>query len=186
MRADAARNRAKLLEAAQTLVREQGAENVTMEAVAAAACVGKGTVFRRFGDRAGLMYALLDQGERDFQQAFIFGPPPLGPGAPPVERLEAFGAALLRHLERHLDVFVAASREPVKRLGVGPARVHATHIAMLLQQAKVGGDVEQLTQVLLGFFEPSQVKYLLTERGRSVEDLERGWRDLVRRITHRC
>lgn len=50
-RADAARNRRRLLDAAQRLVAEQGADHVTMEAVAAAAEVGKGTVFRRFGDR---------------------------------------------------------------------------------------------------------------------------------------
>ncbi|MFV2121511.1 TetR family transcriptional regulator, partial [Streptomyces sp. Act-28] len=53
LRADAARNRARLLEAAARLAAEQGAANLTMEAVACAAQVGKGTVFRRFGDRSG-------------------------------------------------------------------------------------------------------------------------------------
>src|SRR4051812_22992358 len=70
LRADAARNRLRLLEVAAELSAEHGAANVTMEAVAAAAGVGKGTVFRRFGDRAGLMVALLDHHEQQIQAAF--------------------------------------------------------------------------------------------------------------------
>src|SRR5689334_14040191 len=96
LRADAARNRARLLEAAARLIAEHGAAGVTMEAVAAAANVGKGTVFRRFGDRTGLLMALLDHSERKFQASILSGPAPLGPGAPPVERLRAFGCAALR------------------------------------------------------------------------------------------
>ena len=52
-RADAARNRARILAAAEELVAEQGIEAVSMEDVARAACVGTGTLYRRFGDRAG-------------------------------------------------------------------------------------------------------------------------------------
>ncbi|MCZ9343737.1 TetR/AcrR family transcriptional regulator, partial [Streptomyces sp. TRM76130] len=76
LRADAARNRARLLEAAARLVAEHGAAGVTMEAVAAAAQVGKGTVFRRFGDRTGLLMALMDHSEKKFQAALLSGPPP--------------------------------------------------------------------------------------------------------------
>jgi len=49
---------------------------MTMDAVASAAGVGKGTVFRRFGDRAGLTVALLDDYMLEFQDAFLSGPPP--------------------------------------------------------------------------------------------------------------
>ncbi len=83
LRADAARNRARLLEAAARLVEQHGAAGVTMEAVAVAAQVGKGTVFRRFGDRTGLLTALLDHSEKKLQAAFLAGPPPLGPGRRP-------------------------------------------------------------------------------------------------------
>ncbi|WP_280465483.1 TetR/AcrR family transcriptional regulator, partial [Nocardia brasiliensis] len=82
-RADAARNRQLLLDAAQQLVREHDVDSLTMDALAKRAGVGKGTVFRRFGNRSGLLLALLDHSERKFQHAFMFGPPPLGPGAPP-------------------------------------------------------------------------------------------------------
>src|SRR5712675_921482 len=95
-RADAARNREALLDAAARLLRECGAEGLTMDAVACAAGVGKGTLFRRFGDRASLFHALIDDRERAFQEAFIRGPAPLGPGAPVTERLTAFGHAMFQ------------------------------------------------------------------------------------------
>src|ERR1700726_2677170 len=69
--------------------------HASMQAVATAAGVGKGTVFHRFGDRDGLTQALLDDYMRDFQDAFLHGPPPLGPGAPPDERLAAFVVELV-------------------------------------------------------------------------------------------
>src|SRR5246127_5194779 len=90
-RGDAARNRALLLQAARSLVAKRGADGVTMDDIAAEAGVGKGTLFRRFGSRAGLMMVLLDEDKRASQQAFLFGPPPLGPDAHPMDRLVAFG-----------------------------------------------------------------------------------------------
>src|SRR6202012_3137455 len=84
-RGDAARNRVLLLDAARRLIAERGADAVSMDDIAAAAGVGKGTVFRRFGSRAGMMRVLFDEDERASQEAFLFGPPPLGPDAPPLD-----------------------------------------------------------------------------------------------------
>src|SRR4051794_4234839 len=81
-RADAARNRARILAAAAELVAERGIEHVSMDDVARAACVGTGTLYRRFGDRAGLALALLDEHTRAFQDALISGPPPPRPRSP--------------------------------------------------------------------------------------------------------
>jgi Bacterial regulatory proteins, tetR family len=67
-------------------VPEQGVDSVTTDAVASAAGVGKGTLFRRFSDRSGVLRALMDERERAFQDSFIRGPAPLGPGASPRER----------------------------------------------------------------------------------------------------
>ncbi|MEO5744513.1 MAG: helix-turn-helix domain-containing protein, partial [Terracoccus sp.] len=88
-RADAVRNREVLLEAAQRLVAQRGADAVTMAQVAIEGGVGKGTVYRRFGSRQGLMAALLDHSEARWQAAVISGPAPLGPGAAPLDRLLA-------------------------------------------------------------------------------------------------
>ena len=67
-----------------------------MDTVASEAGVGKGTLFRRFESREGLMAAVLDDSESAWQAAVISGPPPLGPGAPPMERMLAFGHSRLR------------------------------------------------------------------------------------------
>src|SRR6201996_388967 len=137
-RGDAARNRALLLDAARRLVGERGADAVTMDDVAAAAGVGKGTVFRRFGSRAGLMMVLLDEDERANQQAFLFGPPPLGPEAPPMDRLVAFGRERLRFVHTHHALLSAANRDPHTR-HVGAAAVQRTHVRVLLQTAHTTG-----------------------------------------------
>src|SRR6185503_2851668 len=79
-RADATANRNRILCAARRLLAEHGVEALTMQAVASAAGVGKGTVFHRFGDRDGLTGALIDEYMRAFQDEFLHGAPPLGPG----------------------------------------------------------------------------------------------------------
>ena len=57
-RADAARNRARILTAAEELFAERGAATVTMEDIARAAGVGRGTLYRRYPDRAAIATAL--------------------------------------------------------------------------------------------------------------------------------
>ncbi|MFZ2509593.1 MAG: helix-turn-helix domain-containing protein, partial [Gordonia sp. (in: high G+C Gram-positive bacteria)] len=115
-RADAARNRQLLLTAAKSLIDQHGAAAVTMDAVARAAGVGKGTVFRRFGNRTGLMMALLDHSEHSLQYGFLGGPPPLGPGAPPLNRLIAYGRARLKMTVDHLDILLEAGADDTNRL----------------------------------------------------------------------
>src|SRR6187401_1479801 len=133
-RGDAARNRALLLDAARRLVDEHGAEAVTTDDIAAAAGVGKGTLFRRFGSRAGLMIVLLDEDEKVQQQAFLFGPPPLGPGAPPLERLIAYGHTRLNFVTAHQALLSDANRDPQMRFNA-PASLHHRHVTVLLEDA---------------------------------------------------
>jgi len=183
LRADAARNRARLLDAAARLVAEHGAAGVTMEAVAAEANVGKGTVFRRFGDRTGLLTALLDHSARTFQTAFLSGPPPLGPGAPPVERLHAFGHALLCTTTDHLDLQLAAEASADRRFAAGAWRFMHSHVVMLLRQCVPDGDHELLAHALMGYLSPALVHHMVRQCGEPVARLEAGWSDLVDRVT---
>ncbi|MFE1952657.1 MULTISPECIES: TetR/AcrR family transcriptional regulator [Streptomyces] len=183
LRADAARNRARLLEAAARLVAERGAAAVTMEAVAAEACVGKGTVFRRFGDRVGLLTALLDHTASRLQADLISGPPPLGPGAPPVERLRAFGLEVLRRSSEQLELFLAAQDEPARRVGHPSQRVLTLHATILLREIDPGADHELQAHALLGYLDPAVIHFLTKERGMPLERLEEGWLDLVERIS---
>src|SRR5689334_1996035 len=62
-RADAARSRGATLGAAR-LFDEHGADGAATDQVAAAGGVGRGTLFRRFGDRSGLATALLTDREQ--------------------------------------------------------------------------------------------------------------------------
>src|ERR1700722_18353856 len=114
-RADAARNRRLLLATARAMLAEHGADKLTMDGLAERAGLGKGTVFRRFGTRAGIFQALLDDDERDFQRQVLSGPPPLGPGAAPLDRLIAYAAAGIDFLIGHGEIARAAlgGREPV-------------------------------------------------------------------------
>lgn len=183
LRADAARNRARLLDAAARLVAEHGAAAVTMEAVAAAAQVGKGTVFRRFGDRTGLLTALLDHSEKKFQASFLTGPAPLGPGAPPVERLRAFGCAALRRADADLELQLAAEPCPDRRFIVPARRVRYGHVVLLLRQAVPDADAELLAQTLMGYLEPALIHHLTRQCHMPMERLQAGWHDLVERLT---
>jgi AcrR family transcriptional regulator len=89
-RADAARNRQAILEAADRLFANSAAPRaVTMDDIAKAAGVGKGTLFRRFGDRAGLIRYLYAQRLAPLRQRIESGPPPLGPGTPARLRVAA-------------------------------------------------------------------------------------------------
>jgi len=181
LRADAARNRDKVLAAAEKLFAERSADCVTMDAVAAEAGVGKGTLFRGFGDRAGLVLALLTEHERRLQEEMIRGPAPLGPGAPPVERLIAFGERLLRHLARHGDLIAAADGR-LDRYRTGPFSVYRAHVGLLVREAAPDADWEYLTDALLASLGASHVNYMRRARGMSEERLAAGWADLVRRL----
>lgn len=149
-RADAARNREKVLKAAARLFAEKGVEAVSMDAIAAEAGVGKGTLFRRFGDKSGLAVALLDRREQELQERILSGPPPLGPGAPAAERLAAFTAAYLDYLFAHLDlVRMSETASPGARYRIGAYRFWHRHVVILLTEARPGADAEALSHLML-------------------------------------
>ncbi|MBV2155041.1 TetR/AcrR family transcriptional regulator [Kitasatospora sp. SUK 42] len=162
-RADAARNRAAVLEAAARLFAEQGVEAVSMDQVAAAAGVGKGTLFRRFGDKSGLAAALLDARERVLQEAVLSGPPPLGPGAPADERLAAFLNAYFDYLLEHLAlVRMSETATPGARYRIGAYRFWHRHVAILLATVP---DPDHTAHALLAPLAADHVAALLPELG---------------------
>ncbi|KJY25231.1 TetR family transcriptional regulator [Streptomyces sp. NRRL S-495] len=162
-RADAARNRIAVLDAAARLFAEHGVEAVSMDQVAAAAGVGKGTLFRRFGDKSGLAAALLDTRERVLQEAVLHGPPPLGPGAPPAERLAAFLNAYLDYLLEHLAlVRMSETATPGARYRIGAYRFWHRHVAILLTPTP---DPDPTAHTLLAAVAADHVAALLPELG---------------------
>ncbi|RLK54980.1 TetR/AcrR family transcriptional regulator [Actinokineospora cianjurensis] len=182
-RADAARNRRKILDAAAHIVATAGVDGLSMEEVAQRAGVGIGTVYRRFGDRAGLAYALLDERERELQTAFLSGPPPLGPGAEPVERIKAFLHALHDRVEAQPDLLVVAEMNSTHaRFTGGAYAVHHTHLVTLLNQARPGCDAHYLADALLAPLAASTITYQRL-RGMSAERIKSGLDELLEGIT---
>ncbi|WP_159620540.1 TetR/AcrR family transcriptional regulator [Arthrobacter zhaoguopingii] len=183
-RADAARNRQLLLEAAVRIVELRGPEKLTMDEAARHAGVGKGTLFRRFGNKTGLIQALLDQSGRDFQAAFMSGPPPLGPGAAPGERLKAFGEASIRRCEFQGHLLRAAQEGP-EALGHPTQRLSRQHLGLLLREAGTTGDVELAAYQLAAYLNAGLLIHLMEERRMPQERLIAGWNELVERFLPR-
>jgi len=139
-----------------------------MDGIAAAAGVGKGTLFRRFGDKAGLAAALLDEQERALQEAILFGPAPLGPGRTdehpaPRERLRAFVDAYLGYLLAHLAVVrMSETATPGARYRIGAYRLWHRHVSLILGDAS---DPAAGAHTLLAALGADHVHAMLAEIG---------------------
>ncbi len=183
-RADAARNRRRVLEAARQLFAERGVQAVTMSDVARAAGVAKGTIFHRFGDRPGLAQALVDEAERELQEQVLRGPPPLGPGAPPRERLTAFLDALLTLTAEHRDLLLEVdSAGPSARHRTGAYRAWLQHTVLLLEQAGTDGDRRLLAHALLAPLSPELLWHLEEDQRSDVDALRPVLAELARRVS---
>lgn len=181
-RRDAARNRELLIEAAQRLFAEHGVDAVSMDAVAQAAGVGKGTVFRRFGSRAGLLQSLLDQDEIELQQRFMFGPPPCGPGGDPTTRLIEYGKARMHLISRHGDLLRGAEQATRDPFDAPPWRVSAMTVRSMLVEAGRAEDADVWAAALMATLSPGWVLHQLAS-GVSEQTLETVWAEHVRLLT---
>ena len=163
-RADAAANRRRILDAARHVLAERGADGTSIDAVTAEAGVGKGTVFRRFGDRAGLFQALLDDSLRSFQDEFMHGPPPLGPGAPAGQRLTSFFDRALELFDAQLELLLALERD---RRGppMGGYLAMSVHVESLVAEIDPQLDASVTAQLLLNAANPSVLRYLRRDAG---------------------
>ena len=148
-RADAARNRRAILDAAAKLLAERRADNVSIEQIAAAAGVGKGTVFHRFGNRAGLLRELVMNRAETLRGAVTSGEPPLGPGAPARERLLAFVAAWADLAIDNFELYAAYSTTAPDPRAEDLHAFWYRHIAELLRELRPGiVDAELQAQLL--------------------------------------
>jgi AcrR family transcriptional regulator len=183
-RADAARNREHLLAVVREMVAEHGAGKVTMDGLAERAGLGKGTVFRRFGTRAGIFRALLHADEILFQDKVMRGEPPLGPGAAPVPRLVAYGHARLDFLFDHFAIYRAAidRNAPVSASGIEFSRIH---IRMLVELAVPGiAELDNLAiQLAIALEGPLMLAAeLLPGNVEPAGSLSGSWQNLIERV----
>jgi AcrR family transcriptional regulator len=157
-RADAARNRRAILAATEELLATHRPQDISIEQVALAAGVGKGTVFHRFGSRMGLMTALMIERAQALTEAVTSGPPPLGPGAPDRERLLAFLDVVIEVVGRNKSLlaelaFSGAAEPAAKddhRDDHPVYRFWHGHISTLIAAQRPEVDAEMIAHVLLG------------------------------------
>jgi AcrR family transcriptional regulator len=161
-RADAARNRRAILAATERLLASHRPQDISMEQVAAAAGVGKGTVFHRFGNRNGLMYALMVQRAQALEEAVTAGPPPLGPGAPDRDRLLAFLDAIVGVVSRNKSLMAELAHTagpPPHPAGADAGqdrRKHPVyefwhgHISALIAAQRPDADTDLIAHLMLG------------------------------------
>ncbi len=177
-RKDAVRNRKKILEAAKKLLRTRGLDGVCMDELAAAAGVGKGTLYRRFTDKHALFRALLDDDETALQEAARarFGLPK---DAPPPQRLMTTWSAFVDFVVDHADVLGAAEAEAKQATLCDSAPWRWRHIE-LVRHLKACGIVEaraaMLADAWLSSLGADVVRRALAQA--SADDVKETWRAL--------
>ncbi|MEU5292030.1 TetR/AcrR family transcriptional regulator [Streptomyces umbrinus] len=174
-RKDAARNRAAVLAAADTLFTEcESPEDVTMADIATAASVGKGTLFRAFGDRTGLIRALYATRLEPVGSAVEEGPPPLGPDTPPLQRVPALLDALLcfKLDNRHLALALEATGSDSPYQAEHYERWHSL-LRSALEQIPGLTNSDFTAHALLATVRADLVEHLAGQKGVSREDMRK-------------
>ncbi|WP_229791673.1 TetR/AcrR family transcriptional regulator [Micromonospora fulviviridis] len=167
-RADAAANRQRILAAAERLFAERGPQ-ISMTELASAAGVGRATLYRRYPDVTSVAVALLDVHEQQLQQQMISGPPPLGPGASPRRRLQAFYDAMIDLLEQHLPLALGAE-QGATRFATGAYGFWRTFVISLIRAA--GRQDDALADALLAPLAPELYRYQRQDRGQTVSQVK--------------
>ena len=160
-------------------------QSVSMDDIAAAAGVGKGTLFRAFGSRDNLLDALFAERMASLRAAVRIGDPPLGPGTPPRERVLGILDALLTF---KLDNRQLMRAREVATSGLLQAEhyrwLHGTLRDLIAQAAASGAsavDAGYAAHVLLGALRPDLIDELLTS-GESPQTIRQAQNALARRI----
>ncbi|MEU6019959.1 TetR/AcrR family transcriptional regulator [Micromonospora sp. NPDC048871] len=171
MRVDKARNRDMVLAAAARLFHEAThPDEVSMDAVAAAAGVGKGTIFRGFGDRRGLLLALYQEHiDRELTA-------PVAEETPAQTALELL-TRTWRFKQRHRILTLALEREgsgsPYQNSGY--TQLHA-QLTDLVGQARGTDNAAFLAHALIAAVRSDLIEHL---RNHPEIDAEAGLRELV-------
>jgi AcrR family transcriptional regulator len=179
-RSDAVKNRALLLETARRLFAEKGVETITMSAIAEAAGVGKGTLYRHFENKTALCQALLDEEQRQLQ-ARTFGR--LAQGGDPLDILCWFLEEVVAFVSRNEELLYVD-------VGLGglPVLAHPAHlwwrqtILGLLTRAHLSSDVSYLADVIYVMLDARTIAFQRHNLGYSLERIIEGLHHVVSRL----
>ena len=126
-------------------------------------------MFHRFASRA-CMRALMEERAQALHQAVTSGPPPLGPGAPPGERLAAFLDAVIALASRNASLLTAHEHALATRKDTTGEReanpvylFWHDHASALIAQARPGLDADLLAHLLLGSLHTDAVTRLVRD-----------------------
>ena len=154
MRVDAVRNHHLIVQVAGDLLCHHGPK-VSMDAIASAAGVGKGTLFRRFGDRDGLIRAVVDERTEAWWQGArqravdVF--------VPPKDRAYQLVGDLFDLLVLRLRPLMAAM-ERTECAADGALPRWSAQLAELISEVKPEADAEFLAKVIIGSMRSEMVE----------------------------
>lgn len=177
-RADAVKNRALLLETAQRLFETQGVDAVSMSAVAEAAGVGKGTLYRHFTNKTELCLALLDQDQRALQErTFAY----LRNNDSPRDKLHWFVGQVLQFVMGARDwLALGAFHHEGSSVLEHPAHLWWRQtIYGLLVQMNVPGDREYKADQVYVMLSATTIDFQMNMLGYTIERIEQGLCDLI-------
>jgi AcrR family transcriptional regulator len=181
-RADAARNRAAVLHAADALYRRDDAGRVTLARIAEAAGVGKATVLRRFGSVEGVVEAVLAPRVAALRDAVTTGDPPLGPGGATGEALHAYVDALFDFVLANRTLIRALEHSRPDAYYANPAsRFWVEELTRRIGAAEPTADAGYLAHVVFTALRADVVDYLRADQRMSTGRLRAGLHSLVGR-----
>ncbi|MDX2137704.1 MAG: helix-turn-helix domain-containing protein [Chloroflexota bacterium] len=182
-RADAVENYALLLETAKRLFDEQGVEHVSMSAIAEAAGVGKGTLYRHFPNKVALTQALLDADQRDLQaRTFAY----LAQPGDPVQHLRWFMGEAFAFVSRNLTHMYSENPQVAWSLLDHPAHLWwRLTIRGLLARIHPGTDVDYAADVLYVMLDARTIAFQRNALGYDVDRMVSGLLATVDRFVSR-
>ena len=188
-RADAAANRQHILSAARHLLEKRGVEQVTMDEIAHAARVGKGTLYRRYPDKAALVLALMDACFLDFERETLADLEASSGNTSAIDQLHTFLDRLIAWTEEHTQwLGVIADQSSGARRGSGRCGpiyrwLHGV-VDYLLRQAVAAGqarvdDTVYAADVILSAVDVDLYVFQRGERHYSPAQIRAGLHQLV-------
>ena len=195
-RRDAAANRARILQTAEKLFAEHGVANVNMADIAQAAEVGKGTLYRRFTNKAELCLALMDTQMVEFQNGILSRLQQMSAqNTPKMDQLDQFIDALIYFTDAHAPLLCEVQRAGLLQ-EQDPDGLELPHfwqymtVNGLLRAAVLNGelsdtlDVDYLADAILAPLKADIFYYQREVRGFSLERISAGLRLMLAGLRH--